>query len=272
MQKSWKSSGLIRILKLKNKNLKKMKNKKFNLASYKYLLEVIKKSKRNHISFNQYFLGKNGVILRHDIDFSPTKALEIAKLEYEQGLFSTFFVMVNSNIYSMQDANNIKAIKSIIGLGHEIGLHFDPSIYQDDENLLNAVCQNECDSIESLLNKKIEIISFHRPEKKFIGMKNKIANRFHSYMPELIEKTKYCSDSEGKWRFDDPEELLNNTSIKNIQLLTHPIWWTTPSNLSPGEKIAFFLKERDEAVKKEAARNCKPYRVYLEEQKQINDP
>ena len=24
-----------------------------------------------------------------------------------------------------------------------------------------------------------------------IGMKNKIANRYHSYMPELIEKTKY---------------------------------------------------------------------------------
>ena len=42
--------------------------------------------------------------------------------------------MVNSNIYSMQDADNIKAIKSIIGLGHEIGLHFDPSIYQSDEN------------------------------------------------------------------------------------------------------------------------------------------
>ncbi len=39
-------------------------------------------------------------------------------------------------------------------------------------------------------------------------------------MPDLIEKTKYCSDSEGK-RFDDPEELINNTSIKNIQLLTH---------------------------------------------------
>ena len=44
--------------------------------------------------------------------------------------------MVNSNIYSMKDTKNIKAIKSIIGLGHEIGLHFDPSIYQGDENLL----------------------------------------------------------------------------------------------------------------------------------------
>ena len=29
-------------------------------------------------------------------------------------------------------------------------------------------------------------------------------------MPELIEKIKYCSDSEGKWRFDDPEELIKN--------------------------------------------------------------
>ena len=271
MQKSWKISGLIRILILKNKNFKIMKHKKFNLASYKYLIDVIKNSKRNLISFNQYFLGKSGVILRHDIDFSPTKALEIARLEHNHGVFSTFFVMLNSKIYSMQDADNIKAMKSIICMGHDIGLHFDPSVYQGDENVLNTVCQNECNSIEGLLSKKIEIISFHRPEKKFIGMKNKIANRYHSYMPELIEKTKYCSDSEGKWRFDDPEELINNTSIKNIQLLTHPIWWTTPSNLSPGEKIAFFLKGQDESVKKEAARNCKPYSLYREKQIQMKE-
>ena len=81
--------------------------------------------------------------------------------------------MVNSNIYSMKDTKNIKAIKSIIGLGHEIGLHFDPSIYQGDENLLNAVCHNECDSVERLFNKKIEIISFHRPEKKIHRNENK---------------------------------------------------------------------------------------------------
>ena len=75
---------------------------------------------------------------------------------------------------------------------------------------------------------------------------------------------------------EDPKRVFNVGGfgvdlIKNIQLLTHPIWWTTPSNLSPGEKIAFFLKGQDESVKKEAARNCKPYSLYREKQIQMKE-
>ena len=60
-------------------------------------------------------------------------------------------------------------------------------------------------------------------------------------MPDLIEKLNIALTLRENG-LDDPEELINNTSIKNIQLLTHPIWWTTPPNLSPGEKITFFKR------------------------------
>ena len=69
-----------------------MKNKKFNLASYKYLF-LIKSSRRKIYLLIEIFFRKKGIILRHDIDFSPAKALEIARLEYEIGVF-TFFVML----------------------------------------------------------------------------------------------------------------------------------------------------------------------------------
>ena len=245
-----------------------MKNKKFDIKTYKYLIKIIKKSKRQTISFPQYFLGRVGIILRHDIDFCPSKALEIAKLETANSIFSTFFVMLNSKIYSMKNNRNRKIIKSIISLGHKVGLHFDPSIYKKNDNFsLNKFCKNECEILENLINRKIDIISFHRPEKKLIGLKKKIAGRNHAYMPELIEKVKYCSDSGGEWKFEDPEKIINNKYVRNIQLLTHPIWWTTPSNLSPGEKIAFFLKGSNKKRKEEAARNCKPYKKYLIENK-----
>lgn len=240
-----------------------MKNKKFNIVSYNYLLKIIKKSNRKIITFDDFFKGKNGIMLRHDIDFSLSKALEIAKIENNRGIISTFFVLLNSKMYNLFKQNNVKYLKKIMLLGHQLGLHFDASKYNKDLKLLNKSCREECKVLENLINKKIKIISFHRPQKKLIGKKNKIAERYHTYMPELIHSTKYCSDSGGSWSYDDPEELIFDKSIKNIQLLTHPIWWTTPENLSPGEKIDFYLSDAQENIKKEAAENCIPYKRYL---------
>lgn len=243
-----------------------MKNKTFSLSSYKYLIKIIKKSKKPTINFDQFIDGKNGILMRHDVDFSLSKAFQIAKIDHKYAISSTFFVMLNSKIYSLS-RKNLNYIKDIILLGHKIGLHFDASLYSKTKFSLEIECKNECKVLEELINYKINIISFHRPEKKFIGRKTKIAERHHTYMPLFIKNIKYCSDSQGKWRFDDPEELISDSTINNIQLLTHPIWWTTPANMSPGEKIAFFLKGKGEGIKREAVKNCKPYKLFIESER-----
>ena len=150
-----------------------------------------------------------------------------------------------------------------MSLGHDIGLHFDAGLYNCDYNSLELACKKELEKLENIINRKIEIVSFHRPAAQLIGKKTKIANRFHTYMPELIRDIKYCSDSGGCWKYDDPEDLINNRSLKSIQLLTHPIWWTTPRNLTPGEKINHHFKFYSSEIKKEAAKNCIPYQEYL---------
>ena len=88
-------------------------------------------------------------------------------------------------------------------------------------------------------------------------MKRKIGGRYHTYMPEFFSNIKYCSDSEGLWKYDNPESLINDTNIKTLHLLTHPIWWTTPEDLSPGQKIAYHLKNADSKVHILAEENCK---------------
>ena len=240
-----------------------MKNKNFSLTSYKYLLNVINSSKKKVITFEEFFRGNNGIIMRHDIDFCPVRALHIAKIEYDFNIKSTFFVMLNSKLYSLKKQKYLHSIKKIISLGHFIGLHFDPNYYFSKSDELDYFCNKECESLEKLIKKKIKIISFHRPAKKFIGRKTKIASRYHTYMPELIKDIKYCSDSEGKWRFEDPIKLIKDNTLKSIQLLTHPIWWTTPGELSSGEKINLHLKGQRKEKKLEAALNCKPYKSFL---------
>ena len=244
-----------------------MKKKKFSIDSYQYLINLIKTCNRKVITFKEFFHGKEGIILRHDVDFCLSRALEIAKIEYKNKISSTFFMMLNSKIYNLLNKNNKDNLANIISLGHKIGLHFDASLYKEKKVSLDAACIKECESLESLIKNKVDIISFHRPCKELIGRKSKIGLRNHTYMPELMQSIKYCSDSGGSWKYDDPEDLIKDISIKNIQLLTHPIWWTTPKNLSPGEKIAYHLKEYKYDIKKEAAKNCMPYKLYLESSK-----
>jgi hypothetical protein len=59
------------------------------------------------------------ILLRHDVDRKPQNALELAKVEHEYGLGSTYyFRMVPASF-------NPKIIKEISELGHEIGFHYE---------------------------------------------------------------------------------------------------------------------------------------------------
>ena len=169
-----------------------------------------------------------------------------------------------STLYNIYKIENIRLIKDIINMGHKIGLHFDPEKAGLNMDTINYECKKQINILENLLSIKVDIISFHRPEKRFIGMKDKLINKLHTYMPEFIDQIPYCSDSGGVWKYDDPEDLIKNKKRKSLQLLTHPIWWTTPENLSPGEKIAVHLKNADPLLHKVAANNCLPYKIYLQ--------
>ena len=240
-----------------------MKNMNFSIDSYKYLIDLILNSGRKIIGYKDLLLGNKGLIMRHDIDFCPLRANELAILENKKHIKAVYFVLVKSGLYDFKEAKNLEALNNILDLGPDVALHFDSSNYASDKFSLDKGCRKECDILENYIKKEIEIVSFHRPEKRFIGMQDKIGGKNHTYMPLFVNKTKYCSDSEGKWRYDDPEELINDYSINNIHLLTHPIWWTTPEELTAGEKIAFHLKGADKMIQALAAENCKPYKLYI---------
>ena len=147
-------------------------------------------------------------------------------------------------------------------------MHFDPSLFSNSKNIHNE-CKKEIRALEQLISRKIYIISFHRPAKRFLSYEKKIANIEHTYMSKFFKKIDYCSDSEGRWRYSTPLKILEKkrTDGFNLHFLTHPIWWTTPENLTAAEKVAFHLKNKYTLFDKEAAINCKPYSVYLKNNK-----
>ena len=66
------------------------------------------------------------------VDFDLQLALDLALFEKEIGIKSTYFILTTCESYNVLAEKNKEILKKIISLGHEIGLHFDPTLYKNN--------------------------------------------------------------------------------------------------------------------------------------------
>ncbi len=203
---------------------------------------------------------KNALILRHDIDFDIEYAYELSKVEDSLEVKSTYFFLMRSHSYNLFEPTNFKLIKSIISRGHQVSIHFDPTIYEDIE----AGFSEEKKLFEMIFNVEVKYISIHRPSEFFLNNPNAICGVNHTYNPIFFKQLKYFADSQGSFRFGHPLESEEFQKNQSIQLLIHPIWWATKS-IHPLDRLNEFLNNRIENFKNHMALNCIPYKKYLEE-------
>ena len=100
----------------------------FSYNEYKNIINLIRK----HIPIKDFSeiteKTKKFCVLRHDIEFSIDRAYELAKIENELGVSSTYTVQVRNNTYNALSEKNIELVKKIKDLGHHIGLHQNPPL------------------------------------------------------------------------------------------------------------------------------------------------
>ena len=132
----------------------------FGLNSFANTIEELLKK---DFIFTNFFanLDSSSICLRHDIDFSVKEAYKIALIEKDMGIKANYFFMLSSNTYNPLSNENRTYIEKILNLGHEISLHFDPSIYDD----IDSFFVKEKALFEEMCSVKINIVSLHRPRK-----------------------------------------------------------------------------------------------------------
>ena len=222
----------------------------FTIKNYERLLALAKNRFQFVNFYSDFDKSECQMILRHDVDFSPYDALKIAELEAKLNIHSTFFFQVTSIYYSILEVEIKNIIRLISSLGHEIGLHFDLSVY--NEKSLSGI-KNKFDFEKNILseisNSQIKIFSLHNPTtiKNIKFDKIKYFNCFNASSPKILEKFKYCSDSNGYWRFESLEELINDNTIQNLYVLIHPVWWQN-KEYSPRKKILNTIKLRSKSA------------------------
>lgn len=231
----------------------------FTRAAYRDLLLTLLQRGYAGRSFLEAKRERADLVLRHDIDLWPEAALELARVERDLGLSADYFFLMNSRLYNPAAKETRAVFLELLALGHRIGLHFDAALYNDDLQSLDREAARECRDLEALTEMTVSMISFHRPVQSLLGMPNSIAGRAHTYQPKFFEDMGYCSDSRGLWSHGHPLDHEAVKSGRALQLLTHPVWWSTDCQGDREAALAHVVAAKGSEIKSAIAQTVSGY-------------
>lgn len=198
----------------------------FTYRAYRELLSLLREQGYAIRGYHDYETAPRCAILRHDIDTSLPQAVRMAELEAEDGVRSTWFVLLRTDFYNAASKAGQEALRRILSLGHEIGLHFDEASYVPalgtEEVVQNII--KECGLLSELLDTPISTVSMHRPSKATLEADYTIPGIVNSYGKTFFHDFKYISDSRRRWR-EPAEDIIRSGERDRLHILTHAFWY-----------------------------------------------
>jgi hypothetical protein len=213
-----------------------MNHNNFSYDFYKNLLEDLLSSRDNLCikDLSDPCIERDFLVLRHDVDFSPEAALQMAELEASMDVKATYYLLFSSSYYNLISEEYIQFPKKLAELGHEVGLHYDVNILEmiGNDDLIGVV-KLQSNFLSELAGSEVKSIAMHNPSiygiDPFKETKFNAAKLINAYNNHYTDKIAYFSDSCGAWR-DDFVECLNKKGFPaQMQLVIHPIFWGTNS-------------------------------------------
>lgn len=179
-------------------------------------------------------------VWRHDIDFSPQRALALARIENARGVPAVYYVLLSSLYYNSFEPVITRILREIVALGHDIGLHYDASLLPDSAGLAahEERVAFEAGVLSGLIGQKVNSFSLHNTTVTNGPLLTSPthAGLINATAPALRDTFEYCSDSNGIWRFRPLHEVILDDNVQRLYALTHPEWWQA-APLSPRQRI-----------------------------------
>lgn len=200
-------------------------------------LEFLAKAKSGGFSFVQFKdflpdrppLPERYIVLRHDIDFAPVYSLQMAELEHEAGVASTFFVLMDGQFYNPLQKEVIEQLRRIRALGHEIGLHF--AVSSSVESDLGKEVAFRLEILSGLAGVRVRSFSQHDPVNAGFASVSLPVDHYASVDASAVIRDNdllYVSDSAMMWRRYTFDAALDED--RNLCLLAHPHSWLHPQD------------------------------------------
>ena len=214
---------------------------KFTYDAYRGLLSLLRQQGYFFTDYHDYITHPRCVILRHDIDSSIQQAVRLAELEAEEGVKSTYFVLLRTDFYNPASSISQKGLLRIQSLGHELGLHFDEESYPvgTTAETVERILQ-EKEILANICSCSITTVSMHRPSKAILEADLHISGMVNSYGQTFFHDFKYLSDSRLHWR-EPVEEIIQAGIYERLHILTHAFWYHEQEE-SLSESVSTFIR------------------------------
>ncbi|MBI4234133.1 MAG: hypothetical protein HY686_06815 [Chloroflexi bacterium] len=204
----------------------------FSLHHYQELIQEARRQGYHVYPFSTW-MQRNGVLggertllLRHDIDVSVERAVQMATVEAALGIQATYFVRLHARYYDLQEPATRASLNKLAALA-ELGLHYERYHYaQNGENHLTLLLR-DAEELRRLAGMAMLGGAAHMPRAypPFSEEEVRAAGlAFEAYAPAFTHNSKYLSDSSRKWQ----EGCLCNWLgvVDHLYVLVHPVWWT----------------------------------------------
>lgn len=195
---------------------------KFTYEEYDRLLKKIN-GLGSCLLFRELDDSSKHFLIRHDIDFSLKLAYEMAKIEYENNISATYFILTTCDSYNVISQESREYLRLIQELNHEIALHFDPTLYPNMD--LDKVVKTEADILSFAAGCEIKSISLHNPS--LHGQYPLFKDFVNAYDPKIFTEENYISDSCFSFRGKEPFEFIECINQGTVQVLIHPLHFTS---------------------------------------------
>ena len=204
------------------------------IPSYENYTQIINAAKSTHKikKFTEITPDdKEFIVLRHDIEFDIEKARQIAEIEADLGVQSTFLVQIGSGAYNAFSDENLARLRRIASLGHDVGLHYRQ---QSDDFLAEEIkIKLELKALEYMLPQAEWVFGCHRPKPETAYHRYHVDGAINTYSEPFFYRTdnpravptRYISDSKWRWNYGEPI-YQTFRDVPRIQLLTHPFQWS----------------------------------------------
>ena len=221
----------------------------FTLNNYQRLLELAK-ANYSFSFYDEEFMNKS-ILLRHDLEFSIPIAVQMAEIEAELGIKSTYFIQLHSEFYNLLERRSFEGIKKIQKLGHQLGLHFDSRFWNiTDESQLDKAIEFDKDILEKYFDTELKAFSFHNNTDFTLSCRNeKYGGLLNVYSDYFRDNYGYTADSLGYWRFERMEDRLLEAKDEALQLLFHDGMWQDEV-LPPRQRVFKVVDEHAAFLKK----------------------